>query len=320
MHQCKICNQGQLQRINGNFYDYLSRNSFEVWECDHCNSKQTIGQLSGNYYGQAYYGSEKGKFSFLMEKVFLFNHRRNANNFFNQFQPSSVLEVGCGRGYILSELKKLGCHVQGIESATAEKWILNNNDFPVHGVSDDSQWPIPDNSIDLVIIWHVLEHVTEPTDVLAEIYRVLSPGGTLCVSVPNVDSLQSNMGLPQWFHLDLPRHLFHFSQQGLQQLIETHHLHITEQRNGDILQNIFGWWQSLLNLVTPNNNNLLYRFIQGGKPWSTTPNKHQLIIQLVLLPIAIPIGIIGMLYENATNRSGTMTFFAKKPDTHSNTI
>jgi SAM-dependent methyltransferase len=314
MTQCKICQNKSLSRQNGNFHDYISQKTFEIWQCKNCFSMQTKGEIKGNYYGQPYYGSKKGKFSKYLESIFSYNHKRTANKFYKQFKPNSVLEIGCGRGYILAELQSLGCEVFGLESNSAEEWILNNPLFPVIAIKENNVvWPIPDNSIDLVIIWHVLEHVSDPEQVLTEIKRVLSPNGTVCISVPNCESLQAKVSLPLWFHLDVPRHLFHFSRKGLKLQLENIGFYITDEKNGDILQNTYGWWQTLANLTTPKNANLLYRFLQGGLPWKSCPKRYQLAYQLLALPLIIPIGFIAMIIENTIKKPGSITIYAKKP-------
>jgi len=309
---CKVCQQGQLVKLEGDYYDYISRKKFELLSCPNCGSKQTSGNVQGDYYGQAYYGSSEGKFSSLFESIFLLNHQRNAKSFFKRFKPRSVLEVGCGRGYMLSFLKQLGCKVIGIESAHAASWILNNPDVPVSGVRDGEKWPIEDNSIDLIIIWHVFEHVSDPPAVLSEMKRVLSRDGVLCISVPNIGSMQAEIGLRNWFHLDVPRHLFHFSPKGLEALISSQDLKIVKKEAGDFLQNLYGWFQTLANRLTPENNNLMYRFIQGGEPWKSTPQKPQLLVQLLLMPLIVPLGLIGWLVETIAGRHGSLTIYVKK--------
>lgn len=310
--QCKICQQGKLHQESGDFYDYLSNEQFQIWRCEHCSSLQTQGNTQGNYYGKAYYGSEKGKFSPFLEKIFTANHKRNARYFFNRFKPRTVVEIGCGRAYVLQAMQDLGCKVNGLESTSAADWILNNSEVPVHGVKDGDRWPLEDNSQDLVIIWHVLEHVTDPEMVLKEIRRVLSPTGTVCISVPNAGSLQAKLQLPQWFHLDVPRHLFHFTEFGLTQLLLSTGYIIRQKEPGDFTQNLYGWWQTLCNLLTPRSNNLLFRFIQGGIPWQSCKNKPGLLIQLAGLPIIIPLGMLGWLVEKVTDKPGSMTFYVQK--------
>ncbi len=313
MKNCNICSSGNFKQIPGNFTDYISGEDFKLIKCTHCGSLKTTGSFqSENYYGSRYYGSEAGKFSLLIERLFQYNHKRNAFKFFNINKPRTVLEIGCGRGYILKELKNLGSNVKGLESKDASNWILHNPDIDVIAVDDSYNWPIESNSQDLIIIWHVLEHLTEPDKALKEIYRVLSPNGVLCISIPNASSFQFSIGLGKWFHLDVPRHLYHFTEPGIIKLVQNCDLQLTKRESGEITQNLYGWIQTICNRITPNNINLLYRFIQGGTPWKSAKKKHQIVIHAAFMPIILILSCFGLIYEKLTQREGCVTYYYKK--------
>jgi ubiquinone/menaquinone biosynthesis C-methylase UbiE len=294
--------------------DYLSREEFELWCCDECSSLQTIGDTQGDYYGQAYYGSREGKFSPITEKIFRFFHTLKAKKFYQKFKPETVVEVGCGRGYILSILAKLGCKVVGIESAGAADWILNNPEINVHGVIDGERWPIDDHSIDLVIIWHVFEHVTEPFEVLLEMKRILTEDGAICMSVPNIDSLQARLSLRNWFHLDVPRHHFHYTQTGIEKIIDRAGMKVIQREAGDFTQNLYGWFQTLSNMMIPVENNLMYRFLQGGNPWNSVNRKTLILLNVILLPVIVTLGLLGFALELISGKHGTVTYYIQSTE------
>ena len=74
---------------------------------------------------------------------------------------------------------------------------------------------------DVVTMWHSLEHVHRPLDVLRESFRLLVPGGKLVVACPNIESLPFYWFASNWFGLDLPRHLTHFTPKTLRVMLET---------------------------------------------------------------------------------------------------
>jgi len=64
-----------------------------------------------------------------------------------------------------------------------------------------------EGSFDAITMYHVLEHVLDPTSLLKECYRLLSPGGHLVMAMPNVGSLGHRIFRQHWLALDPPRHL-----------------------------------------------------------------------------------------------------------------
>jgi SAM-dependent methyltransferase len=309
---CPICQQNTLSQTSHKCTDYLSKHTFSLLNCHACGCYITQGIYpTTDYYGTAYYNSKKGKFSPLIEKIFRFNHKRNAQFFYKNFQPKRVLEMGCGRAYILRELKQLGVQVYCLESAGAAEWILKNEEVNVLTTEQENIWPFEPEFFQLIVFWHVFEHLPDPITALEQATQVLDKGGVLCISVPNVSSYQAQLGLATWFHLDVPRHLFHFSKKGLIELLERHDYEILKVTSGDAIQNLFGWFQSLANLFTPNATNTLYRFLQGGSAWRLAA-KFPLLIQLLTAIIWVPIGLLGYVVEEVTGHYGTVTIFAKK--------
>jgi SAM-dependent methyltransferase len=121
----------------------------------------------------------------------------------------------------------------------------------------------PDALFDEVIIWHVLEHLSDPRGTLIEIRRILKPGGRLIVAVPNYSSLQSRWSGPAWFHLDLPRHLYHFPLAGLRRLLMDTGFSPTSEHHFSLRQNPFGWVQSALNKNKRLPRNGLYTLLKS---------------------------------------------------------
>jgi 2-polyprenyl-3-methyl-5-hydroxy-6-metoxy-1,4-benzoquinol methylase len=122
-----------------------------------------------------------------------------------------LLDFGCGGGAFLDRMSKRGWQLTGLDSSAAS----------VERVRDRlgldvlcGTLPHPDLSpatFDLITMWHSLEHVHQPLQVLREAHRLLVPGGRLVVAVPNIDSLPFRWFGHTWYGLDLPRHLTHFA-------------------------------------------------------------------------------------------------------------
>lgn len=174
-----------------------------------------------------------------------------------------MLDVGCGRGVILNELAEAGFETHGFELSEDAATGLHPAVQLTVG-NDLVQADYPDDRFDLVTAWHVLEHVSDPRETLLEISRILKPGGRVAIAVPNFGSLQARLFGPAWFHLDLPRHLFHFSTATLRALFADCGFEIEYERHFSLRQNPFGWVQSGLNAIWPQSRNALYTDLKRG--------------------------------------------------------
>jgi 2-polyprenyl-3-methyl-5-hydroxy-6-metoxy-1,4-benzoquinol methylase len=102
-----------------------------------------------------------------------------------------ILDVGCSSGEYLARLRSLGWHTSGIEldadAARHAREVLKLDVFT--GSAENALPNYPDGSFDVVTMWHVLEHLSEPALVLRQVKRILKPGGRLILEVPNYRSL-----------------------------------------------------------------------------------------------------------------------------------
>jgi SAM-dependent methyltransferase len=130
------------------------------------------------------------------------------------------LDVGCGSGELLGLFKSSGYEVYGVEilpvltDLAREKLgaEIRQGDFLTAGY--------PAHYFDLVIFYHVLEHLAEPDLGLTEAKRVLKKGGFLLLQFPNIASYQFRIFRSRWFALELPRHLYHFSPKTMESLLK----------------------------------------------------------------------------------------------------
>ncbi len=100
----------------------------------------------------------------------------------------TILDVGCGNGEMASQLKqKLNAEVWGIEyvQAAADK-ASSKLDRVLSGKVEDALDKLPNNYFDTIIFADVLEHLTDPESVLAEIKKKLKVNGEIVASIPNI--------------------------------------------------------------------------------------------------------------------------------------
>ncbi len=131
-----------------------------------------------------------------------------------------LLDFGCGGGSFLERMHQQGWQVTGLDSSPAAVERVRT-ELGVRALLGTLPHPeLDSDAFDVVTMWHSLEHVHQPLEVLRQAYRVLAPGGRLMVAVPNIDSAPFRWFGPAWFALDLPRHLTHFTPATLRRMLE----------------------------------------------------------------------------------------------------
>jgi len=95
-------------------------------------------------------------------------------------QSGPVLDLGCGRGYWMEHLAGAGVAAVGVERELDRATLAGRHGPVVAG--DAAHLPLADAGVGLVWCLHVLHHLPDLTQVLAEVRRVLRPGGTLVLA------------------------------------------------------------------------------------------------------------------------------------------
>ena len=137
-----------------------------------------------------------------------------------------LLDFGCGGGWYARRMQQRGWHVTGMDfSSHAAANVERRFGIPVH-VGTLPHPAVTPGSFDAVTMGSVLEHVHDPHQVVAAAAEALTPGGLLAVLVPNLDGWGFRYFGEDWFGLDLPIHLLHFTQPTLRTLVEAHGLEV----------------------------------------------------------------------------------------------
>jgi SAM-dependent methyltransferase len=123
-----------------------------------------------------------------------------------------VLDYGAGSGQLVSQLRAKGIHADGLEfSAEARKYCEKVRGFSL--LNDLSE--VKAGQYDLVSMIEVIEHLTELQTTLAELRRVLTPGGTLLITTPNLEGYRARKEKGYWHEACKKFHLFLFTEDSL---------------------------------------------------------------------------------------------------------
>jgi SAM-dependent methyltransferase len=292
---CPVCGETRALPLYA-----LSRLAYRVVICAGCG----LGRLHppptreaiAEFYPPDYYGTGGAKFRPLVETMVQLVGASHVQSLARGLpRGARVLDVGCGRGVLLSALADRGFEVHGFEISEAAAAGADPRAV-IHVAEDLRDVRFPDGYFDEVIIWHVLEHLPEPGETLCEIRRITRVGGRLVVAVPNFSSLQARWARAAWFHLDLPRHLFHFPVRALERLVERCGFEPTSVHHFSLRQNPFGWVQSYLNRDASLPRNGLYRMLKNerreGELFDAATRRKQWVAYCVGMPIALGLSVV----------------------------
>lgn len=101
-----------------------------------------------------------------------------------RLEPGRILDVGCGVGYLLSALDRRW-ERHGTEVSTFAARQASEHGKIHLGALEAAGYPA--SHFDVVVLYHVIEHMTEPVGALREAYRILKPGGHMVVGTPDFD-------------------------------------------------------------------------------------------------------------------------------------
>ncbi|RME43318.1 MAG: class I SAM-dependent methyltransferase [Chloroflexi bacterium] len=236
---CNLC-QGKTVARRLTTTDRVTGRQFDIVQCVHCGLRYTSPQPAPDEMATYYPGPARlsGPARVLRRRL----RERRARWCAAGLSPGRALEIGCGDGWMLDALRRMGWVVAGTErsqrSAASPRRL--GLDVLVEGMAGGA---FAARSFDLVILWHVLEHLHDPLGTLIEVNRIVRPGGRLIVAVPNIESWQARVAGRRWFHLEAPRHLYHFAPQTLDAMLERAGFQVTRWSFWQMAYELRGWWE-----------------------------------------------------------------------------
>jgi SAM-dependent methyltransferase len=136
--------------------------------------------------------------------------------------PGRLLDVGCAMGHFMDFARKRGWDVTGVEcSRYAAAWGRERFRLRIHSICDLSQAQYPSDYCDAAVMVEVVEHLPSPRQALAEVFRVLKPGGVFCLTTPNFESYRSLLLRDEWEPVIPSGHLYYFTGETLGALLRS---------------------------------------------------------------------------------------------------
>lgn len=255
---CIICQSGDFSVLVNKIRDYeygLSIADYSCIQCGNCGLIQlhpvpTLAELA-NFYPDSYgcYSVYDSYPRTLVELLIWFYHN-TLLNYCSQFfrNGDTILEMGCAVGNFLNLVKAKfpQCRCMGIEINEKAAECARRRGFEVI-VGSAEVVDVEEDSVDFVILNHLLEHSFNPVSVLRKINKCLKKGGYVHIETPDASCLSRKIFNKFWGGYHFPRHIYIFSRDNLKHFLNNVGFEVIKTKG---TLNSFGWTFSVQNYLT----------------------------------------------------------------------
>jgi 2-polyprenyl-3-methyl-5-hydroxy-6-metoxy-1,4-benzoquinol methylase len=231
---CPICDNGKFDEYIIS-KDYLvTGESFTIVKCSQCDfvftNPRPDKENLANYYKSDQYISHTDKSNNLLNTLYktarVFTLKRKERLVRTLVEEKSIFDYGCGTGDFLKVCHKKSWKIYGFE-LDAQAASIAQQKTGIKIINEISQ--INEiNNVSLITMWHVLEHISDLNDTIKQLVNVLKEDGKMLIAVPNINSYDADYYQDTWAAYDLPRHLYHFTQETMEKLMKKHDLKIVD--------------------------------------------------------------------------------------------
>jgi 2-polyprenyl-3-methyl-5-hydroxy-6-metoxy-1,4-benzoquinol methylase len=226
---CPLCGETKLSSHLSTKDFFFTQESFSLSICENCKLVFTnpIPKNLSKYYETTNYLSHNTGDNGLIGRLYSFIRNINIKNKYKlvtRFSANGrILDIGCGTGEFLNFFNKRKWNVTGVEpNSTAREFAKTKYKLDI--LAEESLNSMIPDSFDVISMWHVLEHVPDLNNRIAQVSKLLKKDGTIFIALPNLESPDSKKYGKFWSALDVPRHLYHFTQNSFMKLINNHNM------------------------------------------------------------------------------------------------
>jgi SAM-dependent methyltransferase len=218
-------------------------------------------------------------------------------------KANSLLDFGAGKGQFLAVAKSLGWNGTGIETAS-ERAAFAREKYQVQVMESlYTEGKIGNGNFDFITLNHVLEHLPDPMGLMKELLsQNTASEGIVYLEVPRADSWQAKIAGSHWMHWDIPKHLTHWTEAGLEKEFSKIGFQKVGVRRFSIHLGVLGMLQALLSKLGFREN-LILRLKRKKTPGL-----------LLLLGLGLPFAWILEYISTGFGRSGIVGIYLKRND------
>ena len=223
---CPLCGSCHLERALTCIDHYASGEVFHLCRCGNCGFLFTqdfpVEEEIGRYYETPDYISHtdthRGVVNIVYHWVRSYMLGRKARLVSREAHRTAgrLLDIGTGTGYFAHAMQRRGWLVEAIEKNSGARAFAQAR-FGLEVKPDAALWEMAAGSYDVITLWHVMEHLEQLDRVWEKLHSLLTDKGVLIVAVPNSSSYDARKYGAYWAAYDVPRHLWHFTPDTIQQ-------------------------------------------------------------------------------------------------------
>ena len=270
---CPLCKSKTIEKQFSCTDHFATGETFDIFKCKDCGFTFTQNipdeKEIAPYYSSPTYISHSNTSKGVVNKLYhivrgrMLRRKVALVKKLTLLQNGRIVDYGAGTGYFARAMQKKGWNVTAIEkSAHARKFA--KEEFGLEMLPEEALKEIESNSVDVVTLWHVMEHIQQIDAFWEELKRVLESTGIAVIAVPNCTSYDAEFYSEHWAAYDVPRHLWHFSPSTIMRLGEKHGFILerqypmifdgfyisllSEKYKGRRLKTLRGFWNGFLGL------------------------------------------------------------------------
>ena len=204
---CDLCGCSKYQTIYRKPDNWIWPNQFEypVVKCIDCGlvyvNPRPIQEEMSKFYPKEYH-EDRDKQEWL-------DRYKVQTEYLPELKNEKILDIGCAEGDFLIYLKKIYPLIRLYGADPFSKWVKSDAITFKNDLLPQARFN--DNEFDIITAWAVFEHLNNPSEYFAEVYRILKKGGRFIFLVTNSESLYGQKAYCE----DVPRHTYHFSKETL---------------------------------------------------------------------------------------------------------
>ena len=204
----------------------VSGESFDIYWNDNKKRAETGINIDkkdlSRYYESSAYNSYKSNIQNSTDRIYftiqklMFHYKKRILR--QHHAGNKIMDYGGGAGGFAFYLSKKGYDTTVIEPNKTARDSAKSKGVIAYKSIDE----LPALEVfNVITLWHVLEHLPKPERVLINLRQLMKPKDVLVIAAPNFNSLDAKLYQKDWAALDVPRHLWHFTSQGLIPLVES---------------------------------------------------------------------------------------------------